>query len=71
VRRVLIEKQTPKAVATAFGVYCKTVRKWVERFQAEGETGLPDRGSKPYHLRCPTSEETVGRILLRPSVRSG
>ena len=40
VRRVLIERQTPKAVATAFGVCLKTAYKWIERFQAEGEAGF-------------------------------
>ena len=35
-RRVLEGGQTPKAVAAAFGVDAKTVRKWVARFAAEG-----------------------------------
>src|SRR4051812_18856587 len=33
VRRVVVEGQTVKAVAAAFGVTVKTVRKWVARFQ--------------------------------------
>ena len=48
VRRVLDEGYTPMAVATAMGVCVRTVRKWVERFEAEGVAGLqptrPDRG---------------------------
>ncbi len=40
VRRVLVEGQTPKAVATALGVCVKTVRKWVGRYRAEGPAGL-------------------------------
>ena len=32
--------QPPKAVATAFGVDVKTVRKWVDRFRAEGPARL-------------------------------
>ena len=40
VRRVLVEGQAPRAVATAFGVTVKTVSKWVARFQAEGAGGL-------------------------------
>ena len=43
VRRVVVEGQTPKAVAAAFGVPVKTVRKWVARFQTEGVKGLQDR----------------------------
>jgi transposase InsO family protein len=62
VRRVLIERQTPKAVATAFGVCPKTVRKWVARFQQEGEAGLPDRSSRPHRLREPTPPETASKI---------
>lgn len=49
VRRVLVDKQIPQAVATAFGVCSKTVGKWVERFQAEGEAGLQDRSSRNGH----------------------
>jgi transposase InsO family protein len=62
VRRVLLEGQTPKAVATAFGVTVKTVNKWVERFQAEGPDGLVDRSSRPLRLRNPTPEAVVERI---------
>jgi transposase InsO family protein len=62
VRRVLAEKQTPKAVATAFGVCEKTVRKWVERFLAEGEAGLLDRSSRPHRLHRPTPQAAVEEI---------
>jgi len=62
VRRVLIERQTPKAAATAFGVCVKTVRKWVERFLAEGEAGLMDRSSRPHRLRQPTLQAVVEEI---------
>jgi transposase-like protein len=43
VRRVIGEGQTPKAVATAFGVCAKTVRKWVARPLLAGG---PDNRSK-------------------------
>ena len=72
VRRVLEERQTPKAVATAFGVCTKTVRKWVERFQSEGAEGLEDRSSRPHRLRQPTPEPVVKRIeALRRERRTG
>lgn len=64
VRRVLVEGQTPKAVATAFGICSKTVDKWVERFRNEGEIGLQDRSSRPHRLRCPTPKESVERIEI-------
>ena len=62
VRRVLEEGQTPKAVATAFGVCERTVRKWVARFQAEGPAGLMDRSSRPKRLYRPTAAALVDRI---------
>ena len=40
------------AVAAALGVVPKTVRKWRDRFAAEGEAGLADRSSRPH--RSPT-----------------
>jgi transposase InsO family protein len=63
VRRVLDERQTPKAVATAFGVDLKTVGKWVARFKAQGAAGLQDRSSRPHRLREPTPPETVEQIV--------
>jgi transposase InsO family protein len=63
VRRVLEEGQPPKAVATAFGVDVKTVKKWVGRFHAEGRSGLEDRSSRPHRLHKPTSPETVEQII--------
>src|SRR5215469_14500516 len=62
VRRILAERQRPKAVAAAFGVSGATVRKWVGRFQAEGEAGLQDRSSRPRRLRRPITQQTGERI---------
>ena len=62
VRRVLVEGQTPKVVATALGVCPKTVRKWMARFEAEGPQGLMDRSSRPRKLRRPTPQSIVKRI---------
>jgi hypothetical protein len=58
----VIAGQTPKAVATAFGVCVKTVNKWVARFQAEGAVGLIDRSSRPHRLYRPTPATTSERI---------
>ena len=63
VRRVLGEGQAPIAVARAFGVELKTVKKWVARFEAEGLDGLEDRSSRPHRLRGPTPPGTVERII--------
>jgi len=61
VRRVLAG-QTPKAVATAFGICVKTVNKWLARFQAERPAGLIDRSSRPHRLYRPTPQAIVERI---------
>jgi hypothetical protein len=61
-RRVLCG-QPPMVVATAMGVDAKTVRKWSERFQAEGSAGLGDRSSRPHQLRRPTPPEVVDQII--------
>lgn len=63
VRRVLDESQSPKAVATAFGVDINTVTKWVGRFRSEGPTGLADRSSRPKRLRRPTPPQTEAQII--------
>jgi len=62
VRRVVEDRQAPKAVATAFGVCVKTVRKWAGRFAAEGLTGLQDRSSRPHRLRKLPAQATVERV---------
>lgn len=63
VRRVLELGQSRKAVASDLGIDPKTVRKWVERFQAEGPTGLADRSSRPHRLHRPTPEAACQRIV--------
>ena len=62
VRRVLVQRQSPMSVATDMGVSTLTVRKWVRRYQAEGEAGLLDRSSRPHRLRRPTPEPVVQQI---------
>ena len=55
-RMVMIERLeagwTVSAVAAAFGVDGRTVRKWRDRFAAEGAAGLADRSSRPHS--CPS-----------------
>jgi transposase InsO family protein len=48
----LREGWTVSAVAEAMGIDSRTVRKWRDRFAAEGEAGLQDRSSRPH--RSPT-----------------
>ena len=60
--RMVRSGQTPKAAGEAAGVCPRTVRKWVDRFNAEGLAGLQDRSSRPQRLRQPTPQATVERI---------
>ena len=62
VRRVVEGGQMPEALSAAVGVCPRTVRKWVERFRAEGLAGLQDRSSRPHRLRRPTPADTITRI---------
>jgi transposase InsO family protein len=62
VRRVLVDGQAARRVATSFGVCVKTVCKWVARFEAEGEEGLCDRSSRPQRLHRPTPIDVMDRI---------
>lgn len=54
--------QTPKAVSEAVGVCPRTVRKWVDRYEREGLSGLQDRSSRPGRLHRPTSQAVIERI---------
>jgi transposase InsO family protein len=63
VRRVIELLETPKAVATAFGVSPRTVAKWLARHRAEGPAGLADRSSRPHKLRKPTPAAVAEQIV--------
>lgn len=60
------------AVAVAAGVSAKTVRKWRERFAAEGDAGLLDRSSRPHHSPARLDSQAEQQIeALRRSRLSG
>lgn len=63
VRRVLEEGQQLGLAAKAVGLSRKAARKWIERFQAEGEPGLLDRSSAPRSIPHRTSKQVVSRVL--------
>lgn len=61
-----------EATAERFQVDAKTVRKWRDRFLAEGEPGLWDRSSRPRHCRNRTPRATRRRVIaLRRQRRWG
>jgi transposase InsO family protein len=60
--KMVLGGQAPKAVSEAVGVCPRTVRKWVDRYQAGVPAGLRDRSSRPRRLRQPTPQDTIERI---------
>ena len=64
-RKLLIERIGEvglTAAAQAAGISLPTARKWLRRFEAEGETGLWDRNSRPHRLRSSINAELRARI---------
>jgi transposase InsO family protein len=59
-------------IAAAMGVSRKCVKTWVDRYAAEGPSGLHDRSSRPHSLPTRTAAATESVILqLRRSQRLG
>lgn len=54
---------TVEATAERFQVDAKTVRKWRDRFLAEGEAGLRDRSSRPHRSPKRTSRQLRRRVV--------
>ena len=75
-RMLIVERlgagQAIGAVATSLGITPRTVRKWRDRFAAEGLPGLRDRSSRPAFSPTRLPPETTARIeALRRQRRSG
>jgi transposase-like protein len=60
---VLVDGWSVTAVAERYQVDPKTVRKWRDRFLAEGEAGLRDRSSRPHRSPNRTSRQLRRRIV--------
>jgi transposase InsO family protein len=69
VDRVVGQGWSLAQAAAAAGVSDRTCRKWVERFLAEGETGLFDRSSAPRRVANRTPESTVEAIAALRRLR--
>ncbi len=63
VQRVVVGGQGIRAVALAFAVSDKTVRKWIARFRAEGNPGLLDRCSRPHCSPRRTKDEIEVEVV--------
>ncbi len=69
---VLDRGWTVESTAERFQVDAKTVRKWRDRYVAEGETGLLDRSSRPHHSPNRTPRQLRRRVIrLREKRRWG
>jgi transposase len=64
VERVLVQGWTLSAAAEAAGVSVRCARKWVGRYQLEGQSGLLDRSSAPRLVANRTPEDRVAVIVL-------
>jgi transposase InsO family protein len=59
-------------IAKAMGISRQCVKKWIDRYRAEGEAGLQDRSSRPHTCPRRTSSEVERRIVrLRRLERRG
>jgi transposase InsO family protein len=63
VRRIEVEGWTARAVADAFAVSERTVRKWLARYRAEGLAGLEDRSSRARVVANKLSAPWVAMVL--------
>jgi transposase InsO family protein len=64
--------QRPAHIAKAMGISRQCVRKWLDRYAAEGEAGLQDRSSRPHTSPARTSPVLEEQVLeLRRRERCG
>jgi transposase InsO family protein len=76
-RRLIVrrhcEERWPQAhIAAAMGISRRCVRKWLDRYEAEGDAGLEDRSSRPHRTPTRTSAEVEARVVeLRRRERRG
>ena len=58
---------SPAQAALKFAVTAKVVKRWVERYKAEGRAGMADRSSRPRRSPHATERAVADRIVaLRP-----
>lgn len=72
VERVRVEGRPVAHVAKELGVSRQCAHRWVARFDAEGETGLVDRSSRPHTSPTRAKPRTEARVLsARRRLRCG
>lgn len=74
-RLVIVERARwgwPQAhIAAAMGVSRRCVKRWLDRYRIEGETGLHDRSSRPHHVANRTAEPVVAAVVTLRKKRRG
>jgi transposase InsO family protein len=68
-KRVVVEGWTLAAAAEAAGVSVRCCRKWVGRYQLQGEAGLLDRSSAPRRVANRTPAERIEVIVALRRLR--
>jgi transposase InsO family protein len=68
-KRVVVEGWTLTAAAEAAGVSVRCCRKWVGRYQLQGEAGLLDRSSAPRRVANRTPAERIEVIVALRRLR--
>ncbi len=63
VRRILRQGWGVSQAADAAGLSKRTAYKWLQRYQAEGISGLADRSSRPLRQPTRTPRNRVRRIV--------
>jgi transposase InsO family protein len=72
VHRVRVEHRPVAHVAKELGISRQCAHRWVNRFDAEGDTGLQDRSSRPHHTPTRTTAEIEQQVLaMRGQRRCG
>jgi transposase InsO family protein len=72
VDRHRVEKMPQAHIAKAMGISRRCVKKWLDRYDAEGVVGLEDRSSRPHTCPMRTPERVEAEIVeLRERERRG
>ena len=59
-------------IASAMGESRRCVKRWLDRYRAEGDAGLHDRSSRPHHVANRTADEVIATVVaVRTAERLG
>jgi transposase-like protein len=65
--RMIVEQEqgghSKAALARRYGISCKTLCKWIDRYEVESIAGLADRSRAPHHQAFAVSAEVEQELL--------